>query len=304
MWLEPIFFSCFVLVYWAIVFVVELLLPVGLEEGIWWWAAVACGCVLYYRIKLPHWKWYTHWALWVWMRDVWFPLTYVNLPPLTFPDGEVDQPIYVYLMTPHGVASCASIYGILMNPFKFENIHCLCASHLFWIPIVRNIAQLCGVGPATKSNIVKQLDNGMSILLVPEGMRAFVHLSERQDGMMKVLRKHKGFSRLLCASKNAARVQIVPVHTPGEWDMFYTLLPWPRLQSKMISWFWYAGPFLTLGWWGSFAPKRAPLTMHFGEPLSLVSADGALKTADQVHDEFCAAIETLSKQCEAEKGKQ
>lgn len=311
-WQELIYLSFAWCLYRVAILVVRCVLPDVIEY--WQWMAMSLLIVVYYRIRLPHWHWFTNLCVWQWYRDVWFPISYVNYqappddpcedddPCRDNPCGDDDDdpcvankgPIYMYAMVPHGLCSCASVFGVILNPAMFGNVHCLVASQLFYIPFIRNLAQICGLGHASAKNIRYQLGRGKSIMLVPEGMRAFMHLDERQEGMMKVLRKHRGFCHVMLSSSSAARIHVVPVYTPGEWNTYSVTLLWPALQSWMISNIWWAGPISILGWWGTWFPKRVPLVMHFGDPIPCAEPDGTLKTPDALHKEFCDVVQRMA----------
>lgn len=265
----------------------------------YWWCWYATTLALmgaYYLIQLPHLPCATHARVWQWFRDVYFPLSYHGYmeppPPLApGPSSLVETPIYFYAAFPHGLWAMASTCGILLNPKQFGHVHSVCASQLFWIPLIRSLAQISGAGHASRENIKSKLDAGRNVLLVPEGMSAFTHLDERAAGTMHILRRHKGFCRVITSSRNARRIQVIPVFTPGEWNVYRGIFPFPSLQRWMISKFGYAGPFITLGWHNTWLPDRVPLNLHFGQPVHVLD-----KTADALHEEICDVMEKFMKE--------
>lgn len=240
---------------------------------------------------------FKHWDGWNYFRTTFFPISMVNYKK---PASNV---IVIYAVAPHGVFPVATIFQIILNPL-FDYVTVAVTSLLFWIPIVREFASLAGCIPANSVDIVAHLDKGHSVLVTPEGMRAILHYNE-PDGVSRVLKgisgesePRKGFIRCAVGSCNHARIQIVPIYSHGERDL-YTVFngfgPLRWLQRRLLSTYRYPWPVLAFGWWGAFWPRPLPLAMHFGEPISLMCGD-ALRDVDDIHKEFCNKMEVLMKQ--------
>lgn len=239
---------------------------------------------------------FKHWPGWDYFRSVFFPI----IPILACDDS--DKKVRLYVSAPHGVYPVGVIFGIILNP-AYAHVRVAVTSLLFWIPIVREFASMAGCVEANSKDIVHLLENNVSVLVTPEGLRSILHYNE-PGGVMAVLRgipgecdARRGYARCAVGAKNHNDVVIVPVYTKGERELYGVISWWPLqwLQRKMLDRFRYPFPVLAFGWWClPFWPKPSPLVMRFGTPISLVCGDST-RDVDDIHKEVCNQLETLSK---------
>lgn len=203
----------------------------------------------------------------------------------------------LYAVCPHGVYAEVVIFCFTLNRV-FEEVTTIATSLLFWIPILREFACIAGAMPANTSTICSQLDHGKSIILLPEGLRGVLH----PHGTINVLRgipgenePRKGFIRCALSSKNHNNLFIVPVYTKGVNDLYQLYLPFPWLQKRLLSNFYYPFPLISIGWYGTFFPKSKQIKICYGRKISLVDSFGHLKEVDQIHEEYCQNVEELIK---------
>jgi len=234
---------------------------------------------------------FKHWSGWAYFRNTFFPIKMINNKPYE------REYIILYAVVPHGIFPVSVMFGIILNP-AFGHVTVAVTSLLFWIPIARELTCLAGCAPANTADIIGLLDRGRSVLVTPEGMRAALHYNE-PDGVMRVLRgipgesaPRKGFIRCATGSTNHARIRIVPVYCEGELELYTVWNVFPWLQRTLLLTYRYPWPVLAFGWWGTPWPKPRPLTLHFGEPISLMCGD-AMRDVDDVHKEYCSAVDAL-----------
>ncbi len=192
----------------------------------------------------------------------------------------------VYAVVPHGIYAEGSTFYFVLNGL-YDGVVVFATSLLFWLPLCREFASLVGAQPATSECIGAALDAGQSILILPEGMRGALHVGDPLEVLRK--RRRLGFVKQALASKNASTLVIVPVYIAGVERLYDTWLPWPWLQHKLLDRFYYPWPILNFGWYGTFWPKRAPLSVRFGVPIRV----GGGRTVENVYEDYVSAIEGL-----------
>ena len=242
---------------------------------------------LYLSYKVPEWKTgKCHW-FWDYHRRVHFQMKEYD------PPKKSDDTIFLYATFPHGLYATTTMIYFVVNEAHLDVVTAA-TSIMFWIPFLREFPSLGGVIPANTHDIVEQLDSGKHVALVPEGLRGLFYNSNK--GTLELLERRKGFIRCALGSSNIERICIVPVHMDGERNLNNVWMPWPWLQEKLLSKFYYPWPILSWGlWWCPFWPKATPVNVRFGKPIPVKG-----KTVDQVHDEFMQQVERLLKPLEQE----
>jgi len=174
----------------------------------------------------------------------WFPCN-----QLTFKSGVVS-------VHPHGILCCGTLAGIHFVP---GSTTCLCiAPVVFYIPVIGWVARLLGCIPSDLKHMRLALDSGHPVLVVPGGVPEIV-LAETGDDHQRF--KRHGFLRL--AKDTGHTLHAVTVK--GECST-YNMFQAPFIQARVwLSWR-FNIPFvfpLMLGWYGTWIPKRVPLTLSF-----------------------------------------
>lgn len=192
----------------------------------------------------------------------------------------------IYAVCPHGVYGEAStIYFVLNHLYK--RVVPVATSVLFYIPFVRELAYLAGAIPANTASISRVLDEGKSILILPEGLRGHLH----PENDLRVLKgcaespPRKGFIRLALTAKTHKTLKIVPVWIEGIEKMYSTYYPVLWLQKILLKNYYYCWPMLH---WPIFPRTHHPIHIRFGRPISLTGGE-----VDQVFHEFVQEMEYL-----------
>ncbi len=259
---------------------------------------------------LPSCNAFRFWSGWEYVRDVHFSTLgqvyemtpgrgsiLMPVPPLWTPPHHMDKQV-VYAVCPHGIHAEVVAFCFTLNRL-FDGVVTIATSLLFWIPIVRECACLAGAMPANTATICAQLDGNKSIILVPEGLRGALHLTNTVAvlrGIPGENEPRKGFIRCALSSKNHKTISIVPVYTKGADTLYSTYYPFPWLQKRLLTKFYYPYPLITFGWYGTFIPKARPIKICYGLPIPLVDASGLhAREVNDVHEEYCQSIEALIK---------
>ncbi|MBX9636412.1 MAG: 1-acyl-sn-glycerol-3-phosphate acyltransferase [Nitrosomonas sp.] len=259
--------------------------------------------VLYFMFRPSRSASFCYWSGWNYMRKTHFAYrvfrcdtanqAFVEIPHYeVWPDWPHLHQQVVYAVAPHAIFAESVTFFFTLNKL-FDAVTTIATSLMFWIPIVREIVSMAGVVAATTSNIAHELDSGRSIVILPEGMRAALHVNE-VNGVMRVLRgqtggesePRKGFIRCATSCKN--NVVIVPVYNAGAEKTYTTYNIFPWLQRRMLRNYMFPWPLFSFGLYGSFWPKKTQINVCIGEPISCKG-----KTVDQIHEEFCVAMESL-----------
>jgi 1-acyl-sn-glycerol-3-phosphate acyltransferase len=267
---------------------------------------------LYFMVQLPRSARFCHWDGWRYMRERHFSLRVFEagdlqqrdqktwIPPHSRSrDGKESQVLYA--VCPHGVYGEVVMFYMVLNKL-YDGVTVVATSLLFWIPIVREFACLGGAVPATSAAISSLLNHGRSIVMLPEGIRGVLHRGNSVGllrGIEGECEPRKGFIRLALTSARHREMSIVPVYCRGADALYSVCNVWPWFQRLMLSRYLYPWPVVALGWYGSFWPKARPVDVCFGAPIALVDGStGVAREVDDVHREFCAAMERLNENAE------
>jgi 1-acyl-sn-glycerol-3-phosphate acyltransferase len=200
-----------------------------------------------------------------------------------------------------------AIMGMVLRD-TFCSTAIVCSSLLFWLPIVREFAMLAGAIHADAQSIIKSLDAGKSLILLPEGMRGSLHVETPLDvltGAASVgCNARTGWIRCAASSVNRERIRIVPVYIQGTADMYLRWnnnRTWTWLQQLLLHYIHYPWPMVHAGAYGTFWPRSVPLRVICGVPMAFSAAASASAVEDditQMHKGYCDAIRDLMKPCE------
>lgn len=249
---------------------------------------------LYYMYRLPESPTFKHWSGWNYMREHHFSIKTTGAKQLY---DDADQQV-IYAVAPHGCYGEAVMFYFTLNE-KYKHAVTISTSLLFWIPIVREFACLAGAVPATTAAIAHELDSGKSIAMLPEGIRGVLHMDDSLaviKGIPGECEPRLGFIKCGLTSKHHKKIKIVPVFCKNANKLYYVFthpaLVW--LQKLLLKHWYYPWPVINFGWYGSFWPKAVPLTIHFGEPISLIKKNGEAREIAEIHEEFCTELLRLS----------
>ena len=159
---------------------------------------------------------------------------------------------------PHGLLCCGALAGIHFVPGS-TTIMCV-APALFYIPVIGWVLHLLGCIPADYTTMLKTLQLGHSIIVLPGGVPEIILLEQQND---QALFPRYGFLKLAAATKTP--VTAVFVH--GECSTFQ-LIPLPCCKLRQSFAWWTNIPLifpLILGYWGTWLPKQKELTLVTNE---------------------------------------
>eukprot|EP00475_Leptophrys_vorax_P042990 TRINITY_DN8136_c0_g1_i1.p1 TRINITY_DN8136_c0_g1~~TRINITY_DN8136_c0_g1_i1.p1 ORF type:complete len:483 (+),score=98.78 TRINITY_DN8136_c0_g1_i1:127-1575(+) len=174
---------------------------------------------------------------------------------------------YVFGFHPHGIYPMTVFWATHGYKWRalFEGIEIvpLCATVIFYLPIMREICLWCGIQDVTKKSIHNAFNAGKSVVLVPGGERE-MRVSRADVSRVSIITKHKGFVRLGLQRG----VSLVPVFSFGENQLMENIyLPTVQewFQKKIL----YGFPHLPYGRGYSPVPNARPVTLAVGKPIDL-----------------------------------
>jgi 1-acyl-sn-glycerol-3-phosphate acyltransferase len=251
--------------------------------------ADAALCALYFALPLPRSEAFRRWWGWeTYLRQWYFGFRRVAEAP-------ENSHVRIYVVCPHGMFSVTTIVGFALT---HHDVVVMASSLLFWIPLVRELVSLTGAVPAGRRTLREALDAGRDVVITPEGLRSVLHHGERHAGTRRILHgipnecgPRTQFIQCALDSSNAARVELVPVYAPAEWDMYRVAdAPrWLRTIFLKVPHLQYPWPTLAWGHWLlGFWPRAVPLTLHYGRPIPLAQCADAGDALFKLCEEFDA----------------
>lgn len=291
------------------------------------WLPMFIQVVIHVPLAVVYWFWtpekwhaFRQWPGWSLIRDDYLAITYHGpgrdlVVPVDQRTGENgDSPAqhqYCYAVHPHGVHAVGLMFGFATNP-AMPDLKAFGTSLLFRIPIVKEMVGWSGALPASRENVLFQLQLGHDIAVAPGGLAELRGLipewTEQSDEpyppeseyyrnwRIRGVVHGRGFLRYAHACGNT--VHIVPVWIEGEDELYDTWLPLPKIQRWLLrTRLRYCWPIFA---WGHryvwFWPKRPPggLRVWVGEPLDL-----SQETERKAEDRFYDALENLRQMASA-----
>ena len=178
-----------------------------------------------------------------------------------FPCNQLSFESGVVAIHPHGVLCCGALAGVHFVPGSKT---CMCiAPIVFYVPIIGWVARQLGCIPANKEQMMKALELGYPLVVVPGGVPEIVLAELGND--RKRFKRH-GFLRIA----QQANVPIHVVFVKGECSTFRMFRGPYNAARVWLSWCLNIPcvfPIL-LGWYGTWLPKRVPLLLS---TLTIVS---------------------------------
>lgn len=171
---------------------------------------------------------------------------------------------YCVACHPHGTVIFQRMFwrGDRIRTFFRRNFRMIAASVLFRIPIVREMSLLFGAMDCSRPACHTILKKGMSLVLWPGGLDESNGLTD--DDSVR-LRTRSGFVRLAVEYGTP----IVPVFTFGELECVSAWSPWPTWVVDALRRRFRVSTALFVGRWGTFLPRRVPLNMCIGPPITV-----------------------------------
>lgn len=203
---------------------------------------------------------------------------------------------FVFGLFPHGSNADFRMYmdGLLPDHFPehvANRMYTLCASILFRIPLVREIALWTGGVDASKKVAEGLLRDGYSFLVFPGGQMEQLLTEKGRESVY--LKKRLGFVKLALRFN----VPLVPVYAFGCTDYYNTSDAAFGFRLSILK---YLGASVPLAWgmYGSMAcPKPIPTTVVYGPPLELtppkVKGNPTDEEVSKAHRAFCEALRKL-----------
>ena len=165
---------------------------------------------------------------------------------------------------PHGVLCTAVLFGIHLSPKSTTRF--AVSPWLFSIPLFGWVAHHAGCIPATYDRILHSLESS-SVILVPGGVPELVtgvHY-ERRHGFIKIAKQ--------------SGVPILPIVSPQRYFDILSL-PLQDLRVYIAKTFGIPIMFPPMGWYGTWLPKRQPITFHVADVFT-VSSTGDIEEERQ-----------------------
>uniref|UniRef100_A0A7S4IJ80 Acyltransferase n=1 Tax=Odontella aurita TaxID=265563 RepID=A0A7S4IJ80_9STRA len=205
----------------------------------------------------------------------------------------IDEAQFIFAVFPHGTNVD---YRIIMDgmlgkvlPNVAKKLRVLSASVLFRLPLVREFSLWTHCIDARRFVAEKNLDNGMSLLVIPGGMDEQLRTVYGKETIF--LSKRKGFIKLAMRQG----IPIVPVYIFGCSDMFRTSNAFFRFRLWIMKTVGACIP-LCMGLAGSFCPLPIKTTVVFGKPMAFeIKKVGApsVEEVNRAHATFTDAVLNL-----------
>lgn len=232
---------------------------------------------------------------WRWLRERRLWLTIQRLFDLDVvfdgfdPDDIPNDGGAILAGHPHGFFHVSGVLAIVFHGGRFGEVlkdrrrpFACVTRHVFWIPVVRELALWGGCVDAGRETVTKLLDRGELLALVPGGVQEMIVQREHE---LRLYTKHRGCFRVAYERQ----VPIIPVFQRGENRVFLTFSRWPKVQEFFAHRIGYPFPAIYVG------PFREPLTLFVGKvivPPPDGRSDGHETLACNFYLEFARLVET------------
>jgi hypothetical protein len=174
---------------------------------------------------------------------------------------------YLFGFHPHGIYPMTVFWATHGHKWRslFEGITVapLCATVIFFLPIMREICLWLGIQDVSKKSIHNAFNSGKSIVLVPGGERE-MRVSRSDISKVSIITKHKGFVRLALTRG----VSLVPMFSFGENQLMENIYL-PTVQEWFQKRILYGFPHLPYGRWFSPVPNPIAVTLAVGKAIDL-----------------------------------
>mmetsp|Transcript_47956 Transcript_47956/g.153681 ORF Transcript_47956/g.153681 Transcript_47956/m.153681 type:complete len:292 (+) Transcript_47956:215-1090(+) len=182
---------------------------------------------------------------------------------------------YVFGYHPHGLcpATAAWIHHTDEWAELFGGVkpHCLVASVLLYVPVLRELLLISGVRDVGRASFRRALSEGGSVLVIPGGQAELV-VDEKRHDRVTLYTRHKGFVR----EAIIAGAELVPMFCFGESRALVNAVRLPALQRWTYRTFGFPVPYIPAGWGAGFLPlpRPLPLAVVVGDPIAVAPPGG------------------------------
>jgi len=207
---------------------------------------------------------------------------------------------YLFAMYPHGIFGvCRAFSGGRSWKSLFGSITARWGSFgtAFYIPGVREFSLSAGCLDAGKKTLVKAINHGENIILLPGGIKEMMLTDGESSDTQLVMKDRKGYAKL--AIENG--LTIVPGFCFGEKRVHdIVLLPMP-IRKFLLRWQLSACLMKGRGW--TFLGKEKPLAMVWGEAVPTTQmADVSVEYLDEVHAKVEKSVHSIFERYKLEFG--
>ena len=174
----------------------------------------------------------------------WFPCNQIHI-----------QKTSIIAVHPHGLLCCGALAGIHFVP-KARTVFCV-APILFYVPVIGWCLRLIGCIPAKYDIMLKTLNMGYPVIVVPGGVPEIV-LAESADDKQRFERH--GFLKIA----KQAQVPVTAVFVQNECKLF-DMIQMPFLRHRVTLSYYINIPIVLpvfWGYYGTWLPKRIPLNIY------------------------------------------
>eukprot|EP01025_Chloroclados_australasicus_P064469 TRINITY_DN8620_c0_g2_i2.p1 TRINITY_DN8620_c0_g2~~TRINITY_DN8620_c0_g2_i2.p1 ORF type:complete len:353 (-),score=32.87 TRINITY_DN8620_c0_g2_i2:382-1338(-) len=230
-----------------------------------------------------------------------FPITVVVEDQAAFKAEDT----YLVGMEPHSVMPVAipSVFNddSAVVPEGLKPIHGLATSVIFWTPIVKHLWWWLGIRPAEKNVMKKYLNNGVSLCIVPGGVRELLYMDRGKEALY--LSTRGGFVKL--ALQTGAN--LVPSFAFRQTELFsYIKLDYfigKNLYEKLARAIRFC-PLILWGRWGIPGfPKQVPMTVVVGKPIHVTKTENPSDEMVQEYlNKFISEMERIFNQYKKQAG--
>lgn len=221
-----------------------------------------------------------------------FPITFLNRNSIK------NDKKYLYVFIPHGLITISQIIHNFDPDSELNklNIYNGVHSYIYRIPLLREMAQMCGGIPVDKSVINTYLKKG-SVSITVGGAREISYALDNEQNDKLFIRKRKGFIKI--AQDNS--VEIVPIYCWNE-QQFLTTSKWHvfEILNKLLTLL--LGRYFDLNSFQTFFPanlikifetiigKVKGTKLYVGEPINLSKYN-----LDEAHSIYINKVQELFK---------
>eukprot|EP00249_Psilotum_nudum_P013489 c24359_g1_i1 orf=441-1265(-) len=213
-----------------------------------------------------------------------FPMELVVEDPAAFdPNG-----VYVFGAEPHSILPVGLLgFSKSIGQLSSSKMRIGATSAIFHSPIIRHIWSWMGMVPVSKKLLLKYLENGYSVILVPGGVREVLLMEH--DHEVVFLRKRYGFVRAAIKTGSS----LVPCFMFGQKYVYR----WWKPKGKLFAYLSRTILFSPLAFWGVFGtpiPYQKPVCVVVGKPIDVKkNLQPSDEEVQEVHAKFISSLEEL-----------
>lgn len=208
---------------------------------------------------------------------------------------------FIIAMHPHGIVPVQALLWAAYCDCYFEEMYGFgaAASMVQYIPFLRNIMGFLTAGPADFKSILKGLQGGKSLFILPGGVAEIFVAEPGKDTV--VVRRSKG----LMALASLTGSYLVPTFVFGGNDFFSQLATSEGLLERISRWF-RGGITLFWGQWGLPIPFTPRVSLVMAAPIYVPRTPEGEKVPEEVLEkaleDYVASLRQLHERYKADAG--